>query len=148
MSRAPRLLVLALLLAGCARSGTQGVMLTSAGTGGATQDEAAVTATIAQALAAESAGESADSLYALGAVIVVNGRARSVSPYFAGIGTGGQTAITSSQMEIRSGLAWSLVEYRWLSREGVSREGRATLVLKYTPGGKWRITHVHSSSPR
>lgn len=110
--------------------------------------EAEISATIAQALAADAAGRSADTLYAPGAVIVLNGRTRSVPPVFAGVGTGGQIAVSSSQLEIGRGLAWSLVEYRWSSQEGITREGRATLVLKPGPDGHWRIQHVHSSSPR
>ncbi len=37
---------------------------------------------------------------------------------------------------------------RYLKREGVTREGRATIVLRPGSDGRWRIQHVHSSSPR
>jgi hypothetical protein len=110
--------------------------------------EAEVSAVITAALEAEAHGQSADSLYSTSAVIVVNGRTRSVPPFFAGVGTGGAVAVSSSQLDIRPGLAWGLVEYRWNSREGVTREGRATIVLRPGAGGRWRIEHLHSSSPR
>jgi hypothetical protein len=110
--------------------------------------ESQVTAVIAQALAGEAAGHATDSLYVTSAVIVVNGRQRSTSPLFAGIGRGGQVVISSSQLEIRPSSSWSVVDYRWESRDGVAREGRATFVLTQVEGGHWRIQHVHSSSPQ
>lgn len=115
---------------------------------GADAAEAEVSAIITGALEAEAQGQNADSLYSSSAVIVVNGRTRSAAPFFAGVGTGGEVAISSSQLEIQTGLAWGLVEYRWNSREGVTREGRATIVLRPGSDGRWRIQHVHSSSPR
>jgi hypothetical protein len=136
--------VLLLVLLGCSRTTTTYSVAGS----GAERAEAEVTAVISQALDAEALGQNADSLYTSAPLIVVNGRTRATTPLFANVGTGGTVAISSSQLEIRAGLAWGLVEYRWSSREGVTREGRATFVLKPGNDGRWRIQHVHSSSPR
>jgi hypothetical protein len=133
------------LLVGCAHPvamGARGI------TGGSDASEAKVTDIITAALDAEAQGHRSDSLYASSAVIVVNGRTRSFSPLFAGIGTGGEVAITSSQLQIRTGIAWGLVNYRWETRDNVAREGQATFVLAETGNGRWQIQHVHSSSPR
>jgi hypothetical protein len=110
--------------------------------------EDAVTAVITDALNAEASGQRSESLFAPSAVIVVNGRTRTLSPLFAGVAAGGQVVVTSSQLEIRNGISWGLVEYRWESRDGVTREGRATFVLTQTTAANWRIQHAHSSSPR
>ena len=120
-------------------------------TAGATQadyQETEVTAVITSALLGEAAGQATDTLYTSSALIVVNGRIRTTSPLFAGIGRDGQLVITSSQLEIRPSSSWSAVDYRWQSRDGAAREGRATFVLAQVEPGKWRIQHVHSSSPQ
>lgn len=135
------------VLAGCARSSAPAPSYRTVGTS-AEAAEAQVSAVITQVLEAEARGEYPDSLYTTSAVIVLNGRTRSTPPFFAGVGTGGEIAVSSSQMDIRPGLAWGLVEYRWNSREGVTREGRATFVLRSGEGGRWQIEHLHSSSPR
>ena len=72
------------------------------------------------------------------------------APRLAAVATGGRVAVTSSRMEIRQGLAWALVEYRWESAtDALVREGRATIVVVARqrdgkPGG----SPLHSSSPR
>jgi hypothetical protein len=111
-------------------------------------EEGAISAVITGALTGEAAGVATDSLYVPTPLIVVNGRTRSVSPLFAAVGQGGQVIVTSSQLEIRSATSWGAVNYRWESREGVAREGRATFVLTQISAGSWRIQHVHSSSPQ
>lgn len=145
MRKLSRLAIALAVLLGCSRSNSPSYEASPLGADAA---EAEVTAIITGALEAEAQGRSADSLYTSSAIVVVNGRVRSVAPFFAGVGTGGEVAISSSQMEIQGGLAWGLVEYRWSSREGVTREGRATIVLRPDRDGRWRIQHVHSSSPR
>lgn len=109
-----------------------------------------VTELIAAALAADARMDPADSLYTTDRTIVADGRPRFNPPWFAGIGPGGEVAVTSSRIELRGGLAWAHVEYRWMSTEiGKASEGRATLVLvpaRDRPGA-WRIHHAHSSSP-
>ena len=110
--------------------------------------ESAVTAVITEALEGEAAGRATDTLFTISALIVVNGRVRTTPPLFAGIGQGGEVIISSSQLEIRPGTGWSAVDYRWQSRDGVVREGRATFVLTQVAPGRWQIQHVHSSSPQ
>ena len=109
--------------------------------------EGAVTAVITGALEGEAAGQATDTLFTSSALIVVNGRVRTASPLFAGIGLGGQVIISSSQLQIQPGTGWSAVDYRWQSRDGVAREGRATFVVAQVAPGRWQIQHVHSSSP-
>jgi hypothetical protein len=136
---------MAALLAGCSRAQS----LAPSGTA-STGDfqESVVSAVIGEALNGEAAGSATDTLYIETALRVVNGRIRSTSPLFAGIGQGGQVVITSSQLEIRASSSWSVVDYRWESRDGVVREGRATFVLTQVEPGRWRIQHVHSSAPQ
>jgi hypothetical protein len=110
--------------------------------------ESAVSAVITGALEGEAAGQATDTLFTSSALVVVNGRVRTTPPLFAGIGQGGQVIISSSQLQIRPGTGWSAVDYRWQSRDGVAREGRATFVLTQVAPGRWQIQHVHSSSPQ
>lgn len=102
------------------------------------------------ALSADSRGEPADSLWASDATIVANGELRAGPPRFAGVGQGGELAITSSRLEVRQTLVWVYLEYRWLSlSNGVAAEGKATLLLTPRPDGSgWKIVHAHSSTPR
>ncbi len=112
--------------------------------------EEPVTAVLTAALRADSRGEPADSLWAADAAIVANGQVRSQPPRFAGVGQGGDIAITSSRLEVRQSLVWVYLEYRWLSlRDGAAAEGKATVLLTpRTDGLGWRIVHAHSSTPR
>ncbi|HEY2824451.1 MAG TPA: nuclear transport factor 2 family protein, partial [Gemmatimonadales bacterium] len=88
----------------------------------------------------------ADTLYMVGATAVADGRVRVNHPFFAGLARGGSVNITGFQAEISSGLAWAMVDYRWLARDGRSGSfARATLVLEPV-GDAWRIKHVHSST--
>jgi len=109
--------------------------------------EEPVTAVIAAALDADRRLEPADSLWDPEATVVAGGVERYAPPRFAGVEPGGEVAVTSSRLDVRSGLAWVYVEYRWISlNEAVAREGRATVLLIPKQDGKgWRITHVHSS---
>lgn len=107
-----------------------------------------VAAVFAAALEADARLETADSLYDAEAIVVADGISRYAPPRFAAIGPGGGVAITSSRVEVRSGVAWAQVEYRWLSTAaGLARAGRATVVLVPDERGAWRIRHAHSSSP-
>ena len=109
--------------------------------------EEPVTTVIAAALDADRRLEPADSLWDPEATVVAGGVERYAPPRFAGVEPGGEVAVTSSRLDVRSGLAWVYVEYRWISlNEAVAREGRATVLLIPKQDGKgWRITHVHSS---
>ena len=111
--------------------------------------EAAINQVVSAALEAEAAGRPTDTLFVPKPIVVVNGRTRTIPPLFAAIAPGGVVAVTSSQLEIRQGLAWSLVDYRWeATGYNLVREGQATLILSMQQDGHWRISHAHSSSPR
>lgn len=104
---------------------------------------------ITAALAADARLELAAPLYADGAITVANGETRQVPPRYAGLAPGGEVAVTSSRIEVRQGVAWAYVEYRWISTaEGSAREGLATFVLvpAAAGGAGWRILHAHSSA--
>jgi hypothetical protein len=110
--------------------------------------EEPVTAVLIAALAADSRHEAADSLWDADATVVANGQMRYGPPRFAGVGAGGQIAISSSRLEVRQSLVWVFLEYRWLSLpDGPAREAKATVLL--TPRqdrGGWKIVHAHSST--
>jgi hypothetical protein len=99
------------------------------------------------ALQADALLEIPDSLYTDEAPVVSDGVERLAPPRFAGVGLGGSVAVTSTRFDVRSGVAWAYVAYRWMSEGGSEvREGRATIVLLVTSGA-WRIRHAHSSTP-
>lgn len=139
----PLPLSLAGLIAACSTSQTSRTALFSPGA-----VEEPVTAVLTAALSADSRAEPADSLWDPDAIVIANGQLRHAPPRFAGVGGGGEVAITSSRLEVRQSVAWVYLEYRWLSvRDATAREGRATLLL--TPqrdGLGWRIMHAHSST--
>lgn len=112
--------------------------------------EEPVTALLLAALHADNTLEPADSLWDAGATVVADGELRPEAPRFAGIGVGGEVAITTSRLEVRQSLIWVYLEYRWLSlRDGAAREGKATVLLTPRPNGTgWRIVHAHSSTAR
>ncbi|HEU5218568.1 MAG TPA: hypothetical protein VFU23_07905 [Gemmatimonadales bacterium] len=110
--------------------------------------EEPVTSVITAALDADRRMETADSLWDPDATVIANGELRYAPPRFAGIGAGGEAAITSSRLEVRQTLVWVYLEYRWLSvKDGLARDGKATVLL--TPRGGtagWKIVHLHSST--
>jgi hypothetical protein len=110
--------------------------------------EEAVSAVLAAALDADRRLEPADSLWDPEAVVIANGALRYAPPRFAGVEPGGETAITSSRLEVRQSLVWVYLEYRWLSlKDALAREGRATILLTPKAGvSGWKIVHAHSSS--
>lgn len=108
-----------------------------------------MTAILAAALAADGRGERADSLWDPEATVIADGDIRVDVPRFAGVGAGGEVAITESRLDLRQTLAWVYLEYRWSElKAGLVREGRATILLTPKPNGGWRIVHAHSSSTR
>ena len=139
-------LLLSLSLAGC--SGHQVSQSQPLLSPGAVEEP--VTAVLTAALRADGRGESADSLWAADATIVANGELRGEPPRFAGVGQGGEIAITSSRLEVRQTLVWVYLEYRWLSlKDGAAAEGKATVLLTPKPDGLgWKIVHAHSSTHR
>ncbi|HEX9165133.1 MAG TPA: hypothetical protein VF862_04445, partial [Gemmatimonadales bacterium] len=106
-----------------------------------------VSEVVTAAFEADARLEQADSLYQQEAEVIANGERRFAPPRFAGIEPGGAIAVASTRVEFRGGLAWSLVEYRWISTAaGRAVEGRATFILEPDGLGSWRIRHAHSST--
>jgi hypothetical protein len=107
-----------------------------------------VTDLVTAALDSDARLQSADSLYAPGAVIVADGRRRSGVPRFSGVEPGGQLVVSASRVEVTGTFAWADVEYRWMDAgRNLLREGRSTFVLSCGADGKtWKILHTHSSS--
>jgi len=95
------------------------------------------------------ADRKADTLYTSDAVVVGNARMRLAAPRFAGIGNGGggRVTITAANATVSGGLAWVLVDYRWISStEQRAEVGRATVICERRGSG-WKIVHAHSSQP-
>jgi hypothetical protein len=141
----PGRLSLLLLAAGCAHHPAAVPPLL---TPGAVDDP--VTAVLTSALEADDHMATADSLWDPDATVIANGELRYAPPRFAGIEPGGEVAITSSRLEVRQSLVWVYLEYRWLSvKDGLAREGKATVLLTPRAGGAgWKIVHLHSSTPQ
>jgi hypothetical protein len=100
------------------------------------------------ALRASAAGQPADSLYLIGATVVVDGVPGTAPARFAGVGAPGVATPSASTIEITPYFAWGVLEYRWMpATGGPPTYGRATFVLERV-GGSWRIKHVHTSSLR
>ena len=100
------------------------------------------------ALRADAAGQRADTLYLVGATVVVDGVPGNAPARFAGVGAGGTATPSAATVEITPYFAWGVLEYRWIpARSGQPTAGRATFVLERV-GGSWRIKHVHTSSVR
>lgn len=133
---------LGLVLSGCAGAAPVPPMPVVS----ATADDR-VSEVVSAAFEADARLDQADSLYQQDAEILANGERRFAPPRFAGIEPGGAVAVASTRVEFRAGLAWSLVEYRWISTAiGRAVEGRATFILEPDAGGSWRIRHVHTST--
>lgn len=102
------------------------------------------------ALTLDAAGDrKADTLYTADAVVVGNARVRFAAPRFAGISvTGsGRVTITAANATVSGGIAWVLVDYRWLNSADQRAEvGRATVICE-RHGSAWKIVHAHSSQP-
>jgi hypothetical protein len=112
--------------------------------------EVEISSVIEQAPEADSRSQPADSLYSSHAVVIAEGRLRRLPPRFAGIGAGGEVAITNTQLEIRGTAAWGDVEYRWESgRSNRAEVARASFVLMPAQGRRgWWIVQAHSSVAR
>lgn len=105
---------------------------------------------IEAALGADARLEPATPLYTDNATVLANGEHRPLPPRYAGLAPGGEVEVSNTRIEVREGMAWALVAYRWVSRaEGLAREAVATFILLPAERGGvgWRIHHAHSSSP-
>lgn len=112
--------------------------------------EQEVSTILEAAVTGDPKGSGADSLYSPSSTVVANGSLRLSTPRLAGVQPGGSAAITTSEVSVRGGVAWAMVEYRWFSTElNQVRVGRATVVLMPKRGGRgWWIVHAHSSTSR
>ena len=111
--------------------------------------EARVTATLEAVVVGDPHGPITDTLYAPGAVVIANGATKLSGPRLAGVMPGGQSAVTSSQVNVRQDVAWASIDYRWFSDDKSEiRLGKATLVLAPGKSGTWKVVQVHSSSSR
>jgi hypothetical protein len=87
----------------------------------------------------------ADTLYALEAYVVANGRVRLGTPRFAGIGNGGRVTILNLTVTLQGRMAWALIDYRWDNvTQNQVETARATVICE-EQRSSWRIVHVHSS---
>lgn len=102
--------------------------------------------TVRAALERDAAADhTADTLYAAEAIVIANARLRHAAPRFAGVGPGGRITVAAVTVTALTGVAWAMVDYRWINLETRQAEaGRATFVLEQRPGA-WRIVHAHSS---
>jgi hypothetical protein len=108
--------------------------------------EAEISAALARALGG---GPAADSLFSPDATVIADGVRVVDGPRFAALGPGGAAAIASSQVDVRNGIAWALLDYRWVAPEAnLAREAWATVILAPRPAGGWWIVHAQSSSVR
>jgi ketosteroid isomerase-like protein len=105
---------------------------------------------VRQALTLDAAGDrKADTLYTPDAVVVGNARVRFAAPRFAGISVpgSGRVTITAANATVSGGMAWVLMDYRWISSTDQRAEvGRATVICERRGSG-WKIVHAHSSQP-
>ncbi len=109
--------------------------------------EEPITAVLIAALDADRQFTTVDSLWDPEASVVANGTPRYAPPRFAGIEARGEVAITSSRLEVRQSLVWVYFDYRWISvKQGMARDGKATVLLTPRAGGGWKIIHLHSST--
>lgn len=90
-----------------------------------------------------------DTLFTPGATVIANGSVKLGSPRLAGVMPGGQSAVTSSQVNVRQDVAWATIDYRWFSEDKTQiRLGKATMILTPTRSGTWKVVQMHSSASR
>lgn len=97
----------------------------------------------------DSKGNPNDSLFSPAGTVIANGTLRFRPPRLAGVQLGGESAITSTQINVRESMAWGWVEYRWFSTDlNQVAVGRATIILVPRPAGGWWVDQLHSSTSR
>jgi hypothetical protein len=136
--------LLPLLAAACVtrRTSTVAPSLSGPATSAAVED------LVRAALGADAAGDaSADTLYAPGALVVANARARLGAPRLAGVGHGGRITVSAASATMEGRFAWVTLDYRWVNAATHNTvAGRATVLCQLVEG-RWRIVHLHSSQP-
>jgi hypothetical protein len=146
--RRSRLAALALLAlaAGCGAGRGGGRQVTPIAVGAL---EGTVSGLVQAALEADADFTEGDSLYAPWARVVRAGEEQLTYPRYAGIDSGGQVAITASQVVVGPALAWADVDYRWVDPDrNEVRPARGTFVIAPRDDGTgWWIVHAHSSTP-
>jgi len=95
-------------------------------------------------------GRSTDTLFAPSATVLANGATRFASPRLAGVETGGLSAVTASEVNVRENVAWATFDYRWFSEDKKQvRLGRGLMVLIPKRGGRgWVITALQTAQSR
>ena len=92
-------------------------------------------------------GRATDSLFAPSATVTANGVTRFSNPRLAAVETGGLSAVTATEVNVRADVAWATFDYRWFSEDKTQvRLGRGLMVLIPKRGGRgWLITALESS---
>lgn len=150
MSRAVRSLTAALSLVVLGSCSSQPAITTvPARAGIAAATDAQLTDLIEAIVTGDAKGVPNDSLFSPMGTVVANGQIRFSPPRFAGVQLGGESAVTSSQLTVREGVAWAALEYRWFNSELTQvRVGRASVIFVPRPKGGWWVEQLHSSTSR
>ena len=95
-------------------------------------------------------GRSTDTLFAPSATVVANGLTRFTNPRLAGVETGGLSAVTATEVNVRENVAGAAFDYRWFSEDKTQvRLGRGLMVLvPKRPGNGWAITALQTAQSR
>jgi len=95
-------------------------------------------------------GRSTDTLFAPSATVVANGVTRFTNPRLAAVETGGLSAVTATEVNVRENLAWATFDYRWFSEDKTQvRLGRGLMVLVPKRAGQgWAITALQTSQSK
>lgn len=109
-----------------------------------------VSVVIEAVVVGDARGRSTDSLFAASATVTANGATRFANPRLAGVETGGLSAVTASEVNVRQDVAWATFDYRWFSEDKKQvRLGRGLMVLIPKRGGRgWVITALQTAQTR
>ncbi len=109
-----------------------------------------VSLVIEAAVVGDARGRSTDSLFSPTATVTADGNSRFSNPRMAGVETGGLSAVTASEVNIRADVAWATFAYRWFSEDKKQvRLGRGLMVLVPKRGGMgWEIVALETASTK
>jgi hypothetical protein len=101
-------------------------------------------------VAGDARGRSTDTLFAPSAIVTANGVTRFINPRLAGVETGGLSAVTATEVNVREDVAWATFDYRWFSEDKTQvRVGRGLMVLiPKRAGHGWAITALQTAQSR